>query len=256
MLNLFMFSSWRRNLLMATAVWLLTGAGAAADSNYYRHTFFDNSPATETYYYSSGYAVSPSVLKMQGQKLPVDSSIFFTPPNALRLSWQSQPGGSWKAEVRAVNFRNRDIFFKGNTLYFWLYSAEHLPASQLPRLRLLDTRKNFSKPLALGEFAGGLPAGKWTCIAIPVGKLESDSLNSFDPHRLQSFILEQGVSDSVQHTMFLDEIRIDDAEPATVPPTPRNIQAIGYERHVDITWNPVGSDQLARYVERLLAPGT
>ena len=49
----------------------------------------------------------PSSLKLQKDKLPIENHVFLTPPNALRLEWQSQPGGSWEAEVHIVNFRNR-----------------------------------------------------------------------------------------------------------------------------------------------------
>jgi exo beta-1,2-glucooligosaccharide sophorohydrolase (non-reducing end) len=66
---------------------------AAADTRYYRHTFFDNSLMPGSYFYSSGTPSAPSTLEVVGKKLPVETETFLTPPNALRLAWSSQAGG-------------------------------------------------------------------------------------------------------------------------------------------------------------------
>src|SRR5690349_3153656 len=58
-------------------------APARSQTEYYRHTFFDNGPNTSSYYYSSGKAVAPSTLELSSEKLPLDSATFFTPPNSL-----------------------------------------------------------------------------------------------------------------------------------------------------------------------------
>ncbi|PYU34683.1 MAG: hypothetical protein DMG28_05175 [Acidobacteria bacterium] len=128
---------------------ILSTTTVLADTEYYRHTFFDNSITSDSYYYSSGKAVVPSILKLRDGKLPVDSSTFVTPPNSLRLAWQSLAGGSWQAEITVVDFRNREVLFRGDTLSFWCYSAEALPAAKLPQLRFLDAHHNFSAPLRI-----------------------------------------------------------------------------------------------------------
>src|SRR6516165_4494463 len=129
---------------------------AAAQTSYYRHIFFDNGPRTAAYFYSSAKAVPPSTLEVVNNRIPLESSTFFTPPNALRISWQSNSGGAWTAVVGLRTFRNREITFDGNTLSFWLYSPEALPAAALPELRFLDAARNFSRPLHLGDFSGDL----------------------------------------------------------------------------------------------------
>src|SRR5690349_11408372 len=78
-----------------------------ANSEYYRHTFFDNSRTSDTYFYSSTAAFAPSQLEQKNSKLPVETTTFLTPPNALRLEWQSLEGGNWQAAVHLVSFRNR-----------------------------------------------------------------------------------------------------------------------------------------------------
>jgi exo beta-1,2-glucooligosaccharide sophorohydrolase (non-reducing end) len=88
-----------------------------ANTDYYRHVAFDNSLTSDYYFYSAGMANGPSFLEQKDWRLPVETKTFLTPPNALRLEWQSQPGGGWEAEVRVVNFRNRFPEFSGHNLY-------------------------------------------------------------------------------------------------------------------------------------------
>ena len=247
---------WSLRLLVIPAAVLFCAGGARADSGYWRHTFFDNGSPTAFYFYSSGRAVSPSDLALRDGKLPIASSTFFTPPNALRVSWRSNRGGAWDAQVHVEDFRNREILFRGDTLFFWCYSPQVIPASDLPRLRLADSFGHFSKPLALGEFIHNLPARRWLQVAIPFARIRTDSLYAFHPHRLQRFILEQGAPDGRPHTLYLDEIRIDSSRFAHASasassdslPAPRDVRASGYELHVDVSWNPVSSPALARYV--------
>jgi hypothetical protein len=79
----------------------------------------------------------------------VDTTEFFTPPNALRLVWRSLPDGYWEATLRPSRWRNRDPVFQGDTLSIWCYSKDSLPAALLPRLRLQDLRGVLSAPLLL-----------------------------------------------------------------------------------------------------------
>jgi hypothetical protein len=73
------------------------------NTDYYRHTYFDNSLTLDTYFYSSGQVSAPSSLEQTNWKLPVETKIFLNPPNALRLEWQSETGGGWEAEVRVTS---------------------------------------------------------------------------------------------------------------------------------------------------------
>ena len=239
--------------VLATAVALLCCPGSGADTEYYRHTFFDNSDTPGSYFYSTGKGVGPSVLELRDHKAPVDSSIFFTPPNSLRLAWQSEPGGSWELQIRVVEFRNREILFDGDALYLWCYSPAPISVQDLPQIRLLDTNRNFSEPLRLGDFAGAIAAKRWTRIRIPLSKFAQGSVNHFDPHRLQEIVFSQGVADGAKHTLLVDEIRIDSipARAATDNsrlPAPQSLKAVGYERQVDLSWEAVESSALRRYV--------
>jgi len=235
------------------AVALLCCPGSSADTEYYRHTFFDNSNTPGSYFYSTGKGVAPSVLELRDRKAPVDSSVFFTPPNSLRLGWQSEPGGSWELQIRVVEFRNREILFDGDTLYLWCYSPAPISAQDLPEIRLLDTNRDFSVPVRLGDFAGALAAKRWTQIRIPLSKFAQGSVNHFDPHRLQEIVFSQGAADGAKHTLLVDEIRIDSIPEVAASgsprlPAPQNLKAVGYERQVDLSWDAVESSALRRYV--------
>ena len=225
---------------------LAVASPAQPQTAYYQHSFFDNGPHTPGYAYSSGKAVAPSALELAGKRLPLDGRVFFTPPNAVRISWQSNPGGAWAAAVRVQDFRDREILFAGDTLSFWLYSVEAIPATSLPDLRLHDTRRGFSARLHLGDLSGNLPGKKWIQVRIPLKSVRADSVTSFDPHRLSALAFEQAAEDSQPHTLFVDEIQIDDARAwsptaKSALDAPRSLQARAYERHVDLLWEPAPS---------------
>jgi len=224
---------------------------ARADTDYYHHMFFDNSITSDAYFYSSGKVSAPSSLLLKDGKLPVDTKIFFTPPNALRLEWQSAKGGGWDAEVRVVNFRNREINFPGDTLYLWCFAAQKIAAQDLPLIRLQDVGGNFSAPLKLGAFSGAVPAGRWLQIRIPLRRFPTASIHAFGPHHLRSIVLSQNIGDGAPHALIIDEIRIDGPQltAAGNPPlAPTNVRAKGYERHVDVSWDAVAANSVERYI--------
>ncbi|HTU34804.1 MAG TPA: glucoamylase family protein [Candidatus Acidoferrum sp.] len=231
---------------------------SGANTEYYRHSFFDNSDSPDSYFYSLGKAVAPSTLDLLNQKAPVDSSVFFTPPNSLRLSWQSNAGGAWELQVRVVEFRNREILFDGDSLFLWCYTSEPMPAEDLPEIRLLDTNRNFSVPVRLGAYSDPIRPGRWTLVQIPLSKFLTGSVDHFDPHRLQEVVFSQAAADGIKHTLLVDEIRIDSAESAETIrnepqlarriEAPRNLKAAGYERQVDLSWDAADNSAVVRYV--------
>jgi exo beta-1,2-glucooligosaccharide sophorohydrolase (non-reducing end) len=234
----------------------------SGDTDYYRHVVFDNSLTSSDYFYSYAQASSPSSIEQKDGRLPVENNIFITAPNALRLRWRSQAPGGWEAEVRVVNFRYRFPEFSGRNLYLWCYSPEAIAAEDLPGIMLSTTREglqvaefpgSFSDPLPLGKFAGNLPAGQWVQVRIPLSEFHTGSIYEFRPAFVQNVLFLQGRSDGVSHTLIIDEIRFDDdaESDATVRaslPTPQKVTATGYDRHVDVRWDPVRDAALDRYV--------
>ena len=236
-------------LLALTAV-SLAAVSARADQNYSQQVFFENSLSPLSYFYSSGRASAPSTLNLIDGKLPIETSTFVSGPNALELQWKSAVDGGWAAELRLYEWRDRTLEFPGANLWMWLRSEDGIRGPDLPKLALRDTGRNFSHPLDIGRFTADLPAGKWVRVRIPLAAFRTASVHPFEPHRLNTLVLSQGATDATSHTLLIDDIRIEDDPPAgqAAPPTPQDVQAKGYEQHIDITWNPVDDPSLAQYV--------
>jgi len=225
---------------------------AISPSDYYNHVVFDNSITPDYYYYSTGRAIFPSTIGLLSGALPVEKKNFFTAPNALRLEWRSVAGGSWEAEVRVVSMRNRLTDFRGDTLYMWCYSPEEIPAADLPFIQLEDETHDFTAPIKLDGLAGDVPAKKWVQIRLPLSEFSTASIHPFQAKQLHSIHFGQSETDDAPHTLIIDEIKIDDsgaASPVTseAPPTPQNVKAKGYDRHIDITWDPVKDEDIQSY---------
>jgi len=224
-------------------------------TDYYNHVIFDNSITSDYYYYSGGRSVFPSSIQLVSGALPIEKKIFFTAPNALRMQWRSVPGGSWEAEVRVVDMRNRPTDFRGDTLYIWCYSPEPIPAAGLPLVQLEDGHHNFTNALKLDGLTGDLPAKRWVQLHISLAEFTTASIHPFDVHQLHSIHFGQSAADDTPRTLILDEIKIDDQSVAapvspqirSVPSSPQNIRAKGYDRHIDVSWDPVKDTQLQSY---------
>jgi hypothetical protein len=229
---------------------------AVTASDYYNHVIFDNSITSDYYYYSSGRSVYPSTIELLSGSVPVEKKNFFTPPNALRLQWRSVVGGSWETEVRVVSMRNRATNFIGDTLYMWCYSTEAIAAADLPAVQLEDEEHDFTAPLKLDGLAGDLPAKRWVQLRLPLSEFQTASIHPFQAHELHSLYFSQSEADNAPHTLIIDEIKIDDHSAASpvapevrrAPAAPENVRAKGYDRHVDVSWDPVADDYLQSYV--------
>jgi len=229
---------------------LIAGTRARGDQNYSDQIFFENSLSPETYFYSSGKVSPPSTLALIDGKLPVERDTFISGPNALKLQWESAASGGWSAEVKLYEWRNRTRLFPGAKLFLWVYAAEGIRAVDLPHLALRDARGNFTQPLDLGAYTRDIKPRSWMRVGIPLASFQTASVNPFQPHQVSTLIFVQGGADAAQHTLLLDDIRIENDSPPgqPAPPTPSRVQAKGYERHMDITWSPVEDPSLAQYV--------
>jgi exo beta-1,2-glucooligosaccharide sophorohydrolase (non-reducing end) len=87
-------------------------------------------------------------------------------------------------------------------------------------------------------------------------RFEAASIHALEPSRLASIVFSQGAADGGRHTLFIDEIGVD-SEPRGTDAQARNTDALaapggltaaGYERHIDLTWQPAGGADLQRYI--------
>ncbi len=257
------FKECSRRLLACATVSVLLGmlvlAQTAETQDYYRHVIFDNSLTSDTYFNSWGMPNGSSFLELNGNRLPVETRTFLTPPNALRLQWQSQADGGWEAEIRLDGFRNRYPEVSGHNLYFWCFSEQGIAADDLPLILLSDSYQGlqvaefpaaFTAPLPLGKFSGAIPAGRWVQVKIPMSDFPTASIYGFRPEALHNVVFHQGRADGARHTLIIDEVRVGDDSPKSSAslPAPQNVRAVGYDRHVEVRWEPANSPALARYV--------
>jgi hypothetical protein len=236
----------------------LAAAPAHADQHYSREVFFDNSLAAGSYPYSEGNVSSPSALTLIDGKLPVTTEQFISGPNALKLQWRSAPKGGWDAQIKMYRWRNRDIGWAGDSLYLWLWSDEGIAAKDLPQIAFSDTVKgsdSFGIDVPhclrhpLSDFVQAIAPRHWTRVRIPLDRFAKDSLQPFDPRRIGTIVLSQGAGDGRPHTLYLDDIRIqNDAGPTATPQAPNNLRARAYERHVLLQWDAVDDPTVAQYV--------
>ncbi len=248
----------RRLLFFLASVALLFPPLARAASDYYRHVIFDNSLTTDSYFSSRAQASGKSFIEQQNGRLPVETGTFLTPPNAIRIEWQSAPEGGWTAEIAAVDMRNRRPGLDGHNLYFWVYAKEPIAAADLPRMVLSNATEglqvaefpaSFSEPLDLGKYTGDVPAGRWIQVRIPLADCRTASIYPFRPEYLRAITFHQGRADDARHTLIVDEIRVDDDPGALAAlPAPTNLRATGYDRHVELEWDAAEPSSLGRYV--------
>jgi hypothetical protein len=238
---------------------LICSTAASGNTEYYRHVIFDNSLTPDAYFYSSATANGGSFIEQSNSRLPVETKTFLTPPNALRLQWRSEKGGGWEAEVRIMNYRNRFPEFSGRSLYFWCFTTQPIAAADLPSIVLSTSREglqvaefpaSFTDPLSMGKFVGDIPAGRWIQVRIPLKEFHSASIYEFRPLDLQNVIFHQGRADSVKHTLIVDEFGVEDDPPSSSAAlsAPQNVQATGYDRHIEVHWDPVSEPRVGRYV--------
>jgi len=239
-------SALRMKVLSLFALALVAAVVAArAQSLYDRHVVFANSVPEHGYDASNSFVVAPSKLETWQGKFPVETRHSVSPPNALRLSWRSAPGGDWRMTLEVPQRYARPFHFEGEALTFWVYSDKELNTDNSPRVYLLD-RAQFGTPaVTLVEGDAVLPARQWVQIVVPFEKFKGDVYRGTDDPRfnvanLAAISFMQGLDDNEEHTLYVDDFQIrpllrDDRAP---PSAPERVTARGFERHVDVKWEP------------------
>jgi len=213
---------------------------------YDNHIFFDNSIADSYYIFSGAKSVQPGVVEVVHEKLAVDSNIFFSPPNSLKLSWLSKTDGDWEAVIKVEKWRGRDLMFLGSNLSFWIYSENGIAGKQLPKVSLKDVAGNMSQSLLLEKFLDFLQPNQWTQIIIPSRYITGDVSHKIDLNRIIEIYFKQSIDDEQWHTIFIDQIKFDDIIPLDnhIPASPTVLTAKGYDSHINLTWELCTDDNV------------
>jgi len=232
----------------------LCATGRAEISNYDRHVIFDNSASDLSYVNSGVYVVGPSTVETRGGQFPVDTTHFVSPPNALRLKWQSAPGGDWRMTVEIPRRYARPFAFDGDTFTFWCYSEFKLTEVNSPRLYFKDIRDHGTPAVTLVRGAEEIPPHKWVKVQIPFSSLYRGPYRDTDDPKfvlkdLISVSFMQGLDDEDERTIYLDDFQIVSSheKSTTRPSAPAQVSVRGYERHFDVSWAPGSDPQLLAY---------
>ena len=239
--------------LILLSLSLMSAGSVIGETFYDRHVVFDNSPADRSYYRSEGTVVAPSALELLDGKFPVDTNHFTSPPNCLRLKWKSAPGGDWHLKLKSVMRYGRNVEFDGDSLSFWCFSDSDLSPEECPRITLQDSSGVGSPDSTLVASGGGIPAGKWVKVSIPFDQFKplfqrTDDLG-FEPHKLATIWLAQGLDDDKEHTIYLDDVQIQSSGPVSneMPVAPKELVATPGELHVDLTWAAPDAGEVLNY---------
>lgn len=240
----------RLPVLFVTA--LLATFGTAAQSAYDQHVVFDNSLADGGYYYSDTHVVAPSRLELFKGKFPVDANRFVSPPNGLRLKWRSAPGGDWRMTLKVPARYARKFEFQGDTLSFWAFADTELTETNSPRISLQDSTGVGAPTIPLVRGTNRLAPGQWTQVRLPfadfVMQFNGTDDTKFTPAKLASINFVQGLDDSRDHTLFLDDFQVVDSKAITTPPAaPTGFTVQAQERHFDLTWDAVPETNIVSY---------
>ena len=234
------------------AISILAPGAIRAQSEYDRHTAFDNSRTDNSYYYSQGSSVSPSELEVVDGKFPVEEENYVSPPNSLRLKWRSQTGGDWQMSLQ-VSKHYRKVNFSGSALSFWCYADAPLLPHESPLIYLIDGDGQGTRSIPLIGALNEIPAGKWVRVRLPfdsfAGIPRSTAETHFDTHQIERITFLQGLDDGKPHTLYIDDVKVTDngADDKQAPARPAGLTAKGYDRHIELTWQPNHEADLQYY---------
>jgi hypothetical protein len=237
---------------MLLSLMLVVSGTSWAQWDYDRHVAFDNSLTEKSYYHSHGSFISPSELELVDGKFPVEEVQCTSPPNCLRLKWRSRSGGDWQVTL-GLKRSYGGVNFSGRVLSFWCYSDTDLSADESPRVYLKDSNGEGTAAIRLLGTLPRLPARQWTRVRLPldsfVGLFRSTAESRFDASRIAAMTFVQGLDDARAHTLYMDDVRIDDDEaaPTDLPTAPSGLVARGYDQHIDLAWQPNAEPGLQFY---------
>ena len=163
------------------------------------YIFFANSRMSGNYFYTKTSFQSPSFIKNENQKLPVDENIFFTPGNALQLEYVNGKNGKWSASIYRPEIRGQDHFKIPKYLSFHLYSTTGTTSEFLPSVQLMSADSVFSKKY----FFHLNKINSWEQVMIPVDSLGLKINNAPD---ITTVVFSQHGDDGKKHTIYIDDI--------------------------------------------------
>ena len=206
------------------------------------YTFFTNSRMTGNYLFSKISFQSPSFIKNGNQRLPISTTIFHTPGNALQLEYVNGKKGNWRAMIFSENLRGQDHFKPVQYFSFSVYTSSGTTSKHCPAYQLImkDSSLSAKCTYEINKF------NAWETIYSPVSFFKN---NFKDPADVIGVVFSQNSEDGNKHTIYIDDIEFSGPKSdSPVIAKPAILSSKGYAKHVDISWQPF-SDEQVKYVK-------
>jgi len=207
---------------------VLNALSAMADT--YPEVLFENSVMRDNYFYSQvSYSGSSWVENVDG-RLPVSDSLYFTPGNALSLTYSNDREGDWQVSVAypgdAGYFRPEPNY----VLTFKLYVATDTEVQVLPDVALYRG-EDVSASVSPSKYITDFQSNMWINVRIPVRDFRMDG-------PVGGIRFTQGATGEGIHRIYLDQIEFLPANPPRVKLSSPAVLSVAkaFERHVDLVW--------------------
>ncbi|HEY0677911.1 MAG TPA: glucoamylase family protein [Chitinophagaceae bacterium] len=223
---------------------LFSAIAAVAQERPYDYVFFVNSRMKGNYFFSKAESSGDSKLQNVDGKLPVSDAYFSTPGTSLQLEYVNGANGNWKATVYKQEIRGQDQFKQAHYLSFRIMKLSTASGNgEFPSVQLMyrDSSLSAAQTLKLKAYPG------WEQVILPLKQFGfSDSTH---PQKVIAIVFAQNGNEGKLHKLYVDDIEfLQTTTFRAVTAVPVIKQAKGYDRHVDIEWEPV-TDTAVKYVQ-------
>jgi len=116
---------------------LIFSSTVYSQEHLYDYTLFTNSRMPGNYFYSKVSFQSPSYIKNDNYRLPVNEKIFNTPGNALQLEYVNGENGKWSANIFSGDLRGQDHFKPVQFFSFRIYPTAATTQHEFPSIHLI-----------------------------------------------------------------------------------------------------------------------
>jgi len=226
---------------LLTIVFLSTCA-ANAQEPLYDKVFFSNSRMEHSYFYSEASYKGASWIRNVQKKLPVNSSMSFTPGNSLELNYVSAATGEWQAKILFHPSRGMDFFTAPSSLTMRLMVRSETRVAELPQIGVGNRKDSAFKFIPLQPFVPSIQKDRWLTVQVPLEQFQ------FDTDKIDVIVFKQHAANGKEHVLLIDQLELLPEKLPSSTSKPVIGTAKGYEKHVDITWKPV-SDTAIKYIK-------
>lgn len=220
-----------RTITLCLMLSLVAMGSVFADT--YPEVLFENSTLEGNYAYSRVEYEGPSWVENVGGRLPVSDSIFFTPGNALSLTYTAVTGGNWRVAISYPEAARYYAAEESDRLTFKLFAESDMATASLPKISVIQ-EDTMSIPIDFAAHAPEFQSNTWVNVSIPL-----TAIRDLRPGVvIQGLQFSQGGADQRKHRLYIDQIEFLPADPPQVKLSSQAVlsSAKAYDQHVDLTW--------------------